>query len=925
VKLAQAWDMSTSFFIRRMWQKPFFLVILLTISLSLALIGLTPFSAEAKILSLGELGLVSTKKLEQQGVTHIEPLKHPQTGQLSFRLIGKQGEVIKTIELKNWTKDELAEFRPSKIQSYFHILKTQSPHILKNKIKQFPMEAFSFFVAIGAVTTSELIFNFSKNPVAMSQFLQSQADPVGQLGFAAFIMANGVTSEPLMMVTQSPTLRYFIPYLGMSVGMMASNIVHEIGHFPHLWECAIQRTNCDKAYEAWLDYRFSEKWEQWAPGLISLVVSTAASGVLEIGIRAGAGAVIRWLGVELALSATPTGWAARAGRWVYKISQLAGFVYIDHLIYEPIHQAYQNAFGLSQRLQDSAARLSQSGLSVARWIPQDSRIPLCDLKRLRRKGESCEEDFAYRIFVWQRDMAHWFELNLSAVLMSHQNWLQFLSELAHSYQSHKSFYLDFVTHLWSTRYLYKNTQESVLAKTAPLFGVKLNAKDFPAPEEYLFRPNAVEKQQYEYLRSALDQLMRSKDWLAIKNQMSGTELRLWRVIEQGLVSERLEDIGRSLQHVRFILRKDVPLLREAQPLSSGKMYRLAQMIYSTLGEPKPLLAPGALYLSLSADPEEKQSKLQAQQMAWAMLRGEDSTQKNSSLVKTNWSGFAISLKAPRLVQNPPQVLSPQWSSINTPEHQWEPGWHKVQSAHGKTNAWLYLLTQVSPEAFGDSQGAGIERWWESRVDHSIRTALQKYQAEYNKIIENFRTLLLKQEDSWLNRTGGFSNNPLRLAEQSMDVHFSLLYLASPKAMSLKKSAPEESLLQLAKRILPELEREDRIIAQLRQAFYQQISDFKQALAREKALSLPDWQERWQMWLEAWQLKLSSTPNLGERDRQVLTQGVEQLIGQTVQWAEIFKTLDEQFFQDAKPDLKNLGTKCPPMSNGLGLFLRGACP
>ncbi|MES3037926.1 MAG: hypothetical protein V4736_08470, partial [Bdellovibrionota bacterium] len=121
------------------------------------------------------------------------------------------------------------------------MFKGKRPNVFVESFKKFPMDAASFFIAIGAMTTFDLLTNYNDNPVAYDQFLDGQKDPVGMLSFYAFMVANGVTNraiQDLLGDKRNKQFRHFLPYFGMSMGMTASNMVHEIYHFPHLKDCA---------------------------------------------------------------------------------------------------------------------------------------------------------------------------------------------------------------------------------------------------------------------------------------------------------------------------------------------------------------------------------------------------------------------------------------------------------------------------------------------------------------------------------------------------------------------------------------------------------------------------------------------------------------------------------------------------------------
>src|SRR5690606_31030909 len=130
------------------------------------------------------------------------------------------------------------QFRPSKFRQWAKALQTTAGSTLKSRTRNFPFEAASFFTAVGALQMYDLLFHADKNPMVISQFLEAQKDPLTYVSFASFVAANGLTTDPLMEVIESRRLRYFLPYFGMSMGLMASNITHDLARSPTLHACS---------------------------------------------------------------------------------------------------------------------------------------------------------------------------------------------------------------------------------------------------------------------------------------------------------------------------------------------------------------------------------------------------------------------------------------------------------------------------------------------------------------------------------------------------------------------------------------------------------------------------------------------------------------------------------------------------------------
>jgi hypothetical protein len=208
-------------------------------------------------------------------------------------------------------------------------------------LKRFPTETLMFFVAIGVVNTANLLANYANNPLLMEQHLQSLKDPIGNLSFLAFMMANGYAHhfldrpalttrymkkdvEQIFKATIARGLSkgvsekemiadakkfvdgkfisgaklaytHLIPYLSMTVGSMAS---HLVGDYLHTLQACVasftpqanqkearakdplNNLSQDPCDVAWREWTVEKKFNTFAPALASMMLSQAmATGV----------------------------------------------------------------------------------------------------------------------------------------------------------------------------------------------------------------------------------------------------------------------------------------------------------------------------------------------------------------------------------------------------------------------------------------------------------------------------------------------------------------------------------------------------------------------------------------------------------------------------------------------------------------------
>lgn len=177
---------------------------------------------------------------------------------------------------------------------------------INTQLHGFPTQSALFAVAIGAVMMSKLMTDYAANPAALQQHLDSLDDPLAHIAFYSFMAANGLVGDFLAAKWGGPGMggvsaqkfrQASIPYIGMTAGMLASNLTHEVGNLmsvcsdrlmgktPNPAEMANMmggdqgKDPCDLAQEEF--FNFENKVEQYFPMIISMALSTAGSTVAQ--------------------------------------------------------------------------------------------------------------------------------------------------------------------------------------------------------------------------------------------------------------------------------------------------------------------------------------------------------------------------------------------------------------------------------------------------------------------------------------------------------------------------------------------------------------------------------------------------------------------------------------------------------------------
>ena len=311
----------------------------------------------------------------------------------SFFVARGDEPVYAVINIQKKARQELLQFKPSFVQQKVAELRKKSTAV--DSLIRWPFETVKFFFALGAVAYTELWLHYAKSPAAVEQWLEGPGDPIGHLGFYAFVYSNAKCGRLLAPLTQTMSqwgttgkmFRHIFGYVGMTCGSIASSIVHEIGYFPKLKECALGGPNalsknlitspeqnaldCDEAYQTWLDMNKEEKFHNdMAPSIISLITSTMTAGIAEwgiCGVLAGAsslkeigtisnrGKLARQLilGADLLLNLVPGKPLISGVRWaITEIPKFYAFLAIDTIIKEPVNYLWHEKHRTLPRLEE---------------------------------------------------------------------------------------------------------------------------------------------------------------------------------------------------------------------------------------------------------------------------------------------------------------------------------------------------------------------------------------------------------------------------------------------------------------------------------------------------------------------------------------------------------------------------------------------
>lgn len=345
----------------------------------------------------------------------------------------------------------------------------KSLHYLKGKAKtvaeltiRFPKDSALFFAAIGMVMYAQLYTHYEGNPLAMEQHVASLTDPMANLAFYSFILANGLKNESFTRtgythLDKARRVQAFklLNYKGLVWGMLASNIASEVGMSIKTCTAGISGiaaeadkgkllSACEETLRMW---SLPKIVNRYTPLLASLLTSQYLSELMMRGIHKVKGAAQPALayafeGLTVRLMTTPGGGLVfGAGQVVGKLLPIvntvfmfAAFVGLDHLIM-PIISTGWTTLVYPFRKYDNKSQMQKC-------------IPYFENNH-KGKGfytnteydSDCNKDFVHAVLDWRDFSNDWRNAMNGQFETGYFMWVEMITDLFNQYASTEQFYM----------------------------------------------------------------------------------------------------------------------------------------------------------------------------------------------------------------------------------------------------------------------------------------------------------------------------------------------------------------------------------------------------------------------------------------------------------------------------------------------------
>lgn len=625
-------------------------------------------------------------------------------------------------------------------------VKTAGQAAFSHSLKALPSESMIFFLSMGAVVAGQLIMDYSQNPVAMKHHIDHQTSPVGIFGFYAFMASQGVTANLLAMYTSNPRFHHMIPYLGMTVGAFVQSYLSQVVSDPNVVACGKEMIGkkmspealaavgadadpCAKAYE----YLVIKKkiWE-YAPGIVSMLMSSVLSGLAESAIT---GAIFQLTGFDVALWLMPGSMQLKGLRLVLvKGLQIAIFISIDAWLSRKVNAAWKNFFDGAQFIEINSKLNTQVN----------------SLKRNNWNGSA--QELHAEIANFRSKMSNWRFMNLAEVYESHQAWQENLHQLISMYNSSYIFYDAFINEIRNVRY--NLSYVNPLQITYPLNGVTAKGIQVGREDLYLQSPKMIENWQADTVYDAVDKIDQFTKTSAYQDLLMN-EKAVLKKIRNLLNSEDHNQMGQGLDWLNYTMKQNNETL-----IKSDRFVQFLKELKNSMGHPDPKFELGRGWFAsfeiapstgdaVKGTPFYRQvgnmhTPTITEHLVMQMICGPDA-EKGEALIHTS-VGFPAVFTPPQIKSdkdhfgNLCQTLGrPKYSATNI--YIWPIDANNKKKYKGFVN---YLVDNARESVIGSESESGFKNWWIQKTESQVQQAFAKFAKSYESIVANMMRTVYNQ-------------------------------------------------------------------------------------------------------------------------------------------------------------------------------------
>ncbi len=723
---------------------------------------------------------------------------------------------------------------------------SQNEGVFVSTAKRFTPESLTFFVAIGAVTFNSMWIRSHGDPLAMQKHILSLKDPIANLSFFSFMLANGFYIDLQTKNMDAHTkaqMMHRLSYQGMAVGSLASSIVSDLGQSAKMcvnkWILGQQdETSIQSCNEAWKNWTLRNKFTQYFPQIMSMWATQAiTNGIDRLGRygfeKASATSFAKkilnkkWLvrqafkvtGADIAMSFTGGTWTVRGIKLVGKVLQFGLFVAVDHALshytLRPLNSVLQPLFVDfdAMTINKYWAAYDEGDWDEKKVIQPPTTCISPPVFILKLYQKCIENSFEKEIEDYGQHMQSWRENLNSDVEGDLAGWMEMTKKLLNQFDYAYKFYKSFVSTLLeslngghriqtgqATPEIFTNGSNYPF-RTLPLYGVSMGNIQLlggQADDLYLNRPFEIEKRQMEHIQDVIKQEQLTP------TKASAEAFKKYNEILALLKSSDVNIVASGLHAMNNIFRSENTFqIAPANSSARGELISIFTKLRQKIGNPYPVMYPFLGFTqAFSVNGPMKVISSEADFSLWSMTQNYHFTKETDLLLYkmicgNEVAGFdktrvlGINMIMPQY--SPPTLLKndPSRNDFCTKERTTA---NMYNATIGGKSLRDYILANLNYNAIGDFQktdkAVQFENWWLTNGKFPVTQEFAEYDKKFKVLVEmteenifNTKTGFKKYAD-YLNQSQYLKSN---LKDQlKVETEFYLQLIQRALAQKIKK-------------------------------------------------------------------------------------------------------------------------------------------
>ncbi|MBC7420905.1 MAG: hypothetical protein H7328_09265 [Bdellovibrio sp.] len=673
---------------------------------------------------------------------------------------------------------------------------TQKDGWYKSTTKRFVPESMTFFLATGLVVYETAWAKAHGDPLAMERHILSLKDPIASASFYAFMVANGFymhrkgLSLPATMdaQTRAQMMRRF-SYGGMVWGSLASSLISDV--FSPFKPCLDRmfasdyrkdkhlEETCKKGLDgAWEQWNVRNKFGQYAPQIMSLILSQKTAEIVTAGINNKVSRVAKselWekfaikdatkkmifkiSAVDAIMTFIPGKGPVMVLRWAGKLVQFTGFMYIDHLLSTSVYRGFNNAWRPTSFVFD-AMKIDRLWKSADRFA-WDEAAPASKNIECPVQTPNCLNfsDISKEVINFSTQMQQWREHLNAANEQDLAGWMEMTKKLLNQISLSYSFYNTYLTSLFETLNVGNRIQNNESTTEAwnnysrypfrqlPLYGIatpQIKDSDVSVRDQYLLSPHKLEPYQITHVHNTMKRLT----GLTLSNKEGAKQ---WELLLSKLLSAKANEIGQGLVDLNTIVGVyGIEKQRKANFLADPKFMNLLISLRKELGNPLPVVYAGAGFSQAFAMNEATLEMAREANFSWSgktysfTKDGDYLTYQmvcgGEKGVLTDHLLFSDDFIAPRIVKansKPLQICNNYGTFVNS-NNLYSMVLTNEASKKDSVGITNYITENINYDILGDfrdNKNKGrFDKWWSANVKEATRPRFRDFDEKYQVLV-----------------------------------------------------------------------------------------------------------------------------------------------------------------------------------------------